>query len=80
MTVVTERGTMPRCSASSQRALLGRGEAERGQPLGLGPAEPPGMPLEQVRELDRVLVLHERNATRRQAHNEEGNYCELSSV
>jgi hypothetical protein len=43
----------------AQRPFLSRGEAERGQPLGLGAAEPPGVPLEQVRELDRVFVLHE---------------------
>ena len=43
----------------AEGAFLGRGEAERGQPLGLGAAEPSGVPLEQVRELDRVFVLHD---------------------
>jgi pimeloyl-ACP methyl ester carboxylesterase len=42
----------------AQGAFLAGGEAERGQPLGLGAAEPPDLPLEQVRELDRVFVLH----------------------
>jgi hypothetical protein len=43
----------------AQRALLAWGEAERGQPLRLRAAEPPDLPLEQVRELNRVFVLHE---------------------
>jgi hypothetical protein len=43
----------------AEGAFLSRGEAERGQPLGLRAAEPPGVPLEQVRELDRVFVLHD---------------------
>ena len=60
--VVGELGHPQRLLAAgddAQGALLGRGEAERGQPLRLGAAEPPGLPLEQVRELDRVFVLHD---------------------
>ena len=84
-TVVRERGTIPSWSASSvirsgssaagdhaQGALLRRGEAERGQPLGLRAAEPPGQPVQQVSELDRVLVLHAAHFTRSQTHTERG--------
>jgi pimeloyl-ACP methyl ester carboxylesterase len=40
----------------AQRAFLRRGEAERRELLPLGTAQPPGQPVEQVRELNRVLI------------------------
>jgi hypothetical protein len=56
---VGEFGHPQRAVAAGERAqgaLLGGGEAERRELLRLGAAQPLGQPVEQVRELNRVLV------------------------